>query len=276
MIRAGVIGSPARHSLSPIIHKAWLTEAGIAGDYRIHDIAVDRFEAVVQTLRAEGVSGLNVTLPFKERALALADAASDRARDAGAANVLVFREGRVWADNTDGVGLVEAFVANDFGPALTASPVVILGAGGAVRGAVAALVGAAREVRVVNRTLDKAQALAAGFGTNVKAYGWDDLPAALAGAGALINGTSLGLEGRAPLQLDLGPLPRGAPVMDMVYKPLRTAFLQTADARGHPTIDGLDMLIGQARPSFEAFFGQRPPAAVDVRTLCLDELERRG
>ena len=136
--------------------------------------------------------------------------------------------------------------------------------------------GEAREVRVVNRTLARAQELAASIGGNVKAYAWTDLDAALGGAGALINGTSLGLEGNAPLQVDLRHLPKGAPVMDMVYRPLRTAFLQAADERGHPTIDGLDMLIGQAKPSFEAFFGRRPPAAVDVRTLCLDALERRG
>ena len=121
-----------------------------------------------------------------------------------------------------------------------------------------------------------AEELAASIGGNVKAYAWTDLDAALGGAGALINGTSLGLEGNAPLQVDLRHLPKGAPVMDMVYRPLRTAFLQAADERGHPTIDGLDMLIGQAKPSFEAFFGRRPPAAVDVRTLCLDALERRG
>ena len=276
MIRAGVIGSPAKHSLSPIIHTAWLKEAGIDGGYRIYDIAADQFEDTVQALRAEGLSGLNVTLPFKERALALADEASPRARGAGAANVLVFRGDRIAADNTDGVGLIEAFAANDFGPVLTASPVVVLGAGGAARGVVAALADEAREVRVVNRTLARAQELAASIGGNVKAYAWTDLDAALGGAGALINGTSLGLEGNAPLQVDLRHLPKGAPVMDMVYRPLRTAFLQAADERGHPTIDGLDMLIGQAKPSFEAFFGRRPPAAVDVRTLCLDALERRG
>jgi shikimate dehydrogenase len=276
VIRAGVIGSPAKHSLSPIIHKAWLKEAGIDGGYRIYDIAADQFEDTVQALRAEGLAGLNVTLPFKERALALADQASPRARDAGAANVLVFREGRIEADNTDGAGLIEAFVANDFGPVLTASPVVVLGAGGAARGVVAALAVAGREIRVVNRTRARADELAASIGLNVKAYGWADLPRALTGAGALINGTSLGLEGGGPLHVDLTGLAVSAPVMDMVYKPLRTAFLQAADERGHPTIDGLDMLIGQARPSFEAFFGRRPPPAVDVRTLCLDALERRG
>lgn len=276
MIRAGVIGSPAKHSLSPIIHKAWLKEAGIDGDYRTYDIAADQFEAVVQVLRAEGLSGLNVTLPFKERALALADEASPLAMDAGAANVLVFGEGRALADNTDGAGLIEAFVANDFGAALTGNPVVVLGAGGAARGAVAALAATAREVRVVNRTPARAKELATEMGANVKAYDWADLDTALRGAGALINSTSLGLEGHAPLKVDLRHLPIGAPVMDMVYKPLRTAFLQTADERGHPTIDGLDMLIGQARPSFEAFFGSRPSAEVDVRALCLDALERRG
>jgi shikimate dehydrogenase len=275
MIRAGVIGSPAKHSLSPLIHNAWLKAAGIDGLYDLYDIPADEFAQVVETLRGGGLAGLNVTLPFKEQALALADTVTERARKAGAANVLAFKpSGRIHADNTDGLGLLAAFAEQ--APNYDASSVatVILGAGGAARGAAAALVEAGSPcVRLVNRTRARAAEIAAELGEAVEVYDWSDAAAALDGAGALINATSLGLAGGQPLVIDLDPLPQAAPVMDMVYKPLPTPLLSDARARGHTVVDGLAMLIGQARPSFEMFFGQAPDAAVDVRAVVLKALQ---
>ena len=268
---AGVIGRPVRHSLSPIIHNAWLAAAGVDGVYVAMSPAPDRLAALIEGLRGGAVRGLNVTLPYKEQALALADQVSDRAAAAGAANLLVFAEdGRVLADNTDGHGLLAAFAVQ--APALRPAdaPVVILGAGGAARGAAAAFVAAgAPQVRLVNRTRAKAVAIAEALGAQIKVFGWDEVSSAMAGAGELVNATALGLEGGAPLELDLAGLPQEAVVMDMVYRPLLTPLLIRARASGRMIVDGLEMLIRQAEPSFEAFFGQPPPASVDARMLAL-------
>lgn len=274
---AGVIGRPVRHSLSPIIHNAWLAAAGVDGVYVALSPTADRLAALIDGLRGGAIRGLNVTLPFKEPALALADQASDRALRAGAANLLVFTaDGRVLADNTDGQGLLAAFAAQAPTFRADAAPVVVLGAGGAARGAAAAFVDAsAPEVRLVNRTRARAEAIGAALGGTVKVFGWDQLADALGGAGALVNATSLGLEGGQPLTLDLAALAPGAPVMDMVYRPLHTPLLVSAAASGHGIVDGLEMLIGQAVPSFEALFGRSPPAGVDVRALALMALGSR-
>ena len=275
---AGVIGRPVRHSLSPIIHNAWLAAAQIDGVYVALSPAPDRLAALVDGLRGGVVRGLNVTLPYKEQALALADQASDRAGRAGAANVLVFSEdGRVTADNTDGQGLLAAFAAQAPAFRPSAAPVMVLGGGGAARAAAAALVQAgAPEVRLVNRTRDRADAIAETLGATIKVFGWDQARGALAGAGGLINATSLGLEGGQPLNLNLDGLPPEAVVMDMVYRPLLTPLLNRAHTAGHAVVDGLEMLIRQAEPSFEAFFHRPPPPDVDVRGLALAALEARA
>ncbi|QUD86655.1 shikimate dehydrogenase [Phenylobacterium montanum] len=273
---AAVVGRPVRHSLSPLIHNAWLAAAGIDGAYLALSPSEEGFPHLVEGLRGSSLAGINVTLPFKEAALAAADVASTRAQLAGAANLLLFAEdGSVQADNTDGQGLLGAFAsqASGFDPA--AAPVVILGAGGAARGAAAAFVLAgAPKVRLVNRTKGRAEAIAHALGEAVSAHAWSELPGLLDDAGALVNATSLGLEGQAPLEIELDPLPASAPVMDMVYRPLTTRLLEDAAGAGHPVVDGLEMLILQAAPSFEAFFGQAPPAGVDVRALALAALEQ--
>ncbi len=271
---AGVVGAPVRHSLSPLIHNAWIAAAGLDGAYVPFAPAEARFADFVNGLRGGAIRGLNVTLPFKEQALALADRASDRAWDAGAANLLVFEpDGQVFADNTDGLGLLAAFAgqAPGFDPA--AAPVVILGAGGAARGAAAAFKAAgAPQVRIVNRTLARAEAICEALGERAKAFPLDAAAAAFEGAGAVINATSAGLSGAGALDVPLAATPETAVVMDMVYKPLHTPFLRAAEALGRPTVDGLAMLIGQAVPSFEAFFGVPPPAGVDVRALARETL----
>jgi shikimate dehydrogenase len=271
---AGVAGRPVRHSMSPILHNAWLAAAGIDGVYVALSPTAEGFGALAEGLRGGTIRGLNVTIPFKAAALAGADVASARARRAGAANLLVFEaDGTIRADNTDGEGLIRAFAAQAPDLDLAAAPVVVLGAGGAARGAAAALLDAgAPEVRLVNRTRAKADAVADQLGGPVAVYGWGEIANANAGAGALVNATSLGLDGRDPPLGALAGLPAGAVVMDMVYKPLKTGLLAAAEAAGHRTVDGLAMLIGQAVPSFEAFYGRPPPAGLDVRALALARL----
>jgi shikimate dehydrogenase len=268
---AGVVGNPIAHSLSPILHNAWLDAAGIDGVYVALEPHEGGFRRLAEGLKATSFRGLNVTLPFKPDALAAADHIHPRARRAQAANLLTFKEGRVSADNTDGAGLLAAFAeqAPGFDPA--AGPVAILGAGGAARGAVVALLDAGcPHVRVVNRTLGRAQALTTDLGG--EAYALSDAEAAFQGATAVINATSAGLADDNTPAFPLEATPDGCVVMDMVYKPLLTPFLARAQALGRPTVDGLAMLIGQARPSFEAFFGQPPPAELDVRALALKAL----
>lgn len=273
---AGVVGAPVRHSLSPVLHNAWIAAAGLDAVYVPFTPPQDRFATFVEGLRGGAIRGLNVTLPFKEQALALADTVSSRARLAAAANVLVFAEdGSIWADNTDGVGLLAAFAIQAPGFDPKAAPVVILGAGGAARGAAAAFVEAgAPEVRIVNRTLSRAEAIADALGPQVSAHGQAATAAAFDGAGAIVNATSAGLADDAVPDFPLEVAPKTCVVMDMVYKPLKTPFLVRAEALGLATVDGLEMLVRQAVPSFEAFFGAPPPASVDVRALALAALEQ--
>ncbi|WP_312166869.1 shikimate dehydrogenase [Phenylobacterium sp.] len=269
---AGVVGRPIAHSMSPILHNAWLAAAGIDGVYVPFSTQPGRFTAFAQSLRGGSVAGLNVTLPFKAEALALADEASFRARSAEAANVLVFGEdGMIFADNTDGLGMLAAFAEQAPGFDPQAGPVAILGAGGAARGAAAAFVEAGcPEVRIVNRTLLKAQEVAGPLGAT--ALPLSEAAAAFAGVVAVVNATSAGLSGSAALEVPLEATPADAVIMDMVYKPLKTPFLAQGQALGRRTVDGLAMLIGQAVPSFEYFFGQPPPREVDVRSLAIRAL----
>ena len=266
-IAAAVIGNPASHSLSPAIHNAWIAAAGLDAHYGW--IEADNEAAFERVVRSGTLRGLNVTIPYKEAALRIADRAGDLARLAGAANLLLLQDGEIVADNTDGPGLLAALKAQaGFEPAK--GPAVILGAGGAARGAAAALVLAGSpQVRIGNRTRERAHALAASLGPTAIDYARPE--EAFDGAALIINATSLGLGGGAGPRAPLEYAPGDAVVMDMVYKPLVTEFLDRAARRGHPTVDGLEMLIGQARPSFEAFFG-RPPPDIDVRAVALEAM----
>lgn len=272
---AGVAGHPVRHSLSPLIHNAWLDAAGLDGVYVAFAPDADRFEVFVEAFRGGAIRGLNVTVPFKEVALACADVVSPRAEAAAAANLLTFEsDGTIAADNTDGIGLLGAFAAQASGFDPKAGPIAVLGAGGAARGAVAALIAAgAPQVRIVNRTLAKAEAVAGAIGQGVVACPLSAAAGAFEGVSAVINATSAGLSGEGVLDAPLEATPETAVVMDMVYKPLETPFLARARALGRRTVDGLEMLVRQAIPSFEAFYGLTPPTAeVDVRALALKAL----
>lgn len=268
---AGVVGQPIAHSMSPVLHNAWIAAAGLDAVYVPFAVTEAGFPSFVAGLRGGSVRGLNVTLPFKLMALDTADQVSLRAELAGAANVLVFRpDGQILADNTDGLGLLAAFAEQAPGFDPQAGPVVLLGAGGGAQGAAAAFAEAGcPEIRIVNRTRSRAEALAERFGA--KAFGLDEVASALAEANAVINTTSAGLSGER-LDVPFAATPDRCVAMDMTYKPLRTPFLQAAEATGRKTVDGLAMLIGQAIPSFEAFFGQLPPAEADVRGLAIQTL----
>ena len=257
---AGVAGQPISHSLSPLIHRAWIAAAGLDADYLAYSPAdAAEFAALVADGRAGRLRGLNVTAPFKEQALALADEAGVTARTCGSANLLLFENGRVRANSTDGAGLMSAL--GEQAPQLDVGgrSVVVLGAGGAARAAAAALKAAGAQVGVLNRTRARAASVAADLGVAVVE------PGALDGAALVINALSV-----AP-EVDVARLRDDAVLMDMGYRPLITPFLAAGRDRGLAVVDGLAMLIGQARPSFRALFGVEPPP-LDVRDLALCDL----
>jgi shikimate dehydrogenase len=266
---AGIVGRPVAHSLSPVLHNAWIAAAGIDAAYVPFAPGADGFGALVQGLRGGVIRGLNVTLPFKAEALALADLADAAATAASAANLLLFHvDGMIEARNTDGIGLLAAFREQAPAVELSAGPVVVLGAGGAAQGAVAALASAGvSELRVVNRARARAEALAERFGA--EAFALEQAERAFIGAVAIINATSAGFGENEVVAWPLHAASVSVAVMDMVYKPLLTPLLADARTRGMTTVDGLAMLIGQARPSFEALFGQPPPTSVDARSIAL-------
>jgi shikimate dehydrogenase len=260
MTRAGVAGQPIAHSLSPLIHNAWIAAAGLDADYCAFAPAdAAGFASLIAEARAGRLRGLNVTAPFKEQALALADRVGAAARTCGSANLLLFTDGLVEADSTDGAGLMAALAEQAPQLSVRGQRVVVLGAGGAARAAVAALRDAGADVGVLNRTRSRAEALSADLGVAVAEA------STLVGAALVVNALS------APPEIDMDALHADAVLMDMTYRPLKTAFLAAGQARGQTTVDGLAMLIGQARPSFRSLFGQDPPD-IDVRALALAAL----
>ncbi len=269
--QAGVLGWPVRHSLSPRLHGHWLKRYGLAGSYEHLPVPPQVFGGYVRALVAEGYAGANVTVPHKQAALALCDAVDPAARAIGAVNTLVFRDGRILGSNTDAYGFLENLRQEvpDWRPA--AGPAVVLGAGGAARAVAFALREAGvPQVRVLNRTAARAERLADDLGEGIAARAW--AAAALEGANLLVNTTSLGMSGHPPLEIDLTPLPAGALVTDIVYVPLETPLLRAARAAGHPTVDGLGMLLHQARPGFEAWFGRAPEVDAALRVSILAAL----
>jgi len=266
---AGVVGQPIHHSLSPFLHTAWLRDLGLNGVYAPFGPKDEHgFDRLILSCRSNGIKGLNVTAPFKAQALALADTVSDTAKKAGSANLLTFDDdGHIHADSTDGHGLIRAFELQAPECDLSSAPVAIMGAGGASRAVVAALLNkGCPEVRIINRTLARAEELVFAFKTGVTAFDLTQVARAFDGAIAVINAASGG-----PHPLFDG-LDENAAVMDMTYRPLKTAWLQAAEAKGLKTVDGLNMLIEQARPSFQAFYGAEPRADYDIRKLTLDFL----
>ncbi len=264
---AGVMGWPVSHSRSPRLHGYWLEQSGIDGAYLPLAVPPERIAEAIRALPALGFRGANVTVPHKEAALRAVDRVDPVARRIGAVNTIVVGEdGSLEGRNTDAYG----FLANlrDGAPEWRpeAGPALVLGAGGAARAVVAALVDAGvPEIRLFNRTAAKAEALAADIGGPIRIVDTSDV----AGTALLVNTTSLGMAGQPPLDLDLTGLPPAAIVTDIVYTPLITPLLALAQARGNPIVDGLGMLLHQAVPGFEAWFGHRPVVTPALRTFVL-------
>ena len=267
MKRACVIGWPVEHSRSPLIHRYWLKHYGIDGAYEKEAVRPEDLAGFLGLLAAHGYAGANVTLPHKEAALQLAAVADEAARAIGAANTLwLDQAGRLSAGNTDAYGFITNLEAEAADWNTDRRPVMVLGAGGAARAILHGLLseGASR-ILLANRTRDRAEALARAFGPSVTVVDWDDRHRALAGCGLLINATSLGMTGKDKLDIDLGALPADAVVADIVYSPLETELLAAARARGNRIVDGLGMLLHQAVPGFERWFGVRPEVTPALR-----------
>ena len=269
---AGVIGSPIAHSKSPDLHGFWLKRYGIKGHYIHLDVDQSDLEEVLRAMPKMGFVGANVTIPHKEKVLAIADIVTDRAALIGAANTLIFRaDGKLHADNTDGYGFVENLRSNaDWDP--KAGPAAVFGAGGAARAVIASLIDVGvTEIRLSNRTRLRSEALKAEFGTKVTVYEWVQAGNMLEGAMTVVNTTSLGMVGKPEFKVPLDALSPKAVVTDLVYTPLRTAFLENAAKNGCQTVDGLGMLLHQAAPGFERWFGTRPEVDDDTRQVLLGE-----
>ena len=266
---AGVIGWPVAHSRSPLIHNYWLQKHGLAGSYVQLAVPPGQLAMALPGLAALGFRGCNVTIPHKIDTLKLMRVADANATRIGAVNTVVVQpDGSLKGINTDGFGYIQSLLDAHPDWRADAGPVVVLGAGGAARAVVLALADhGAKEIFLVNRTPDKAEAMAAEFASPVKAVAWDQRHAALGGAALLVNTTSQGMQGYPPLDLDLSALPKNALVSDIIYAPLETPLLLAAKARGNPTVGGLGMLLNQARPAFEAWFGVLPDITPELRRL---------
>ena len=269
---AGVIGSPIAHSRSPRLHGYWLDRYGLRGHYVPLDIARQDLSEALRLLPRVGFVGANVTIPHKETVLRLADVVTDRAALIGAANTLIFRkDGKIHADNTDGTGFLANLRQNAPGWRPAAAPAMVLGAGGAARAVVAALIEAGvPEIVLANRTRARAEALRADLGAKVTVRDWVQATAMIGEVGLLVNTTALGMIGKPDLQIAMDDLVPGTIVNDLVYTPLRTAFLDSAEQRGATVVDGLGMLLHQAAPGFERWFGHRPDVDDATRDAVID------
>jgi shikimate dehydrogenase len=270
---ACLIGWPAAHSRSPLIHHYWLRKLGIEGGYNIEAVPPEGFAEFVLHLSTHGFVGANVTIPHKERALMLSKPDA-RARAVGAANTLWYEGDELRSTNTD----IEGFINNldVCAPGWDgATDALVLGAGGSARAVVFGLIERGiKRVHLANRTLERARALADQFGANVEPVSWDAIGDRLPRAALLVNTTSLGMQGQPPLEVDVGLLPPHAVVADLVYVPLQTALLSAARARGLKTADGLGMLLYQAVRGFELWFGQRPEVTSELRDLVEADLTK--
>ena len=268
---AGVIGSPIAHSRSPQLHQHWLRTYGIRGHYIPMDVAASDLEQAVRTLPKLGFIGVNVTIPHKEAILSIADLVTDRAILIGAANTLIFRkDGKIHADNTDGYGFIENLKNGAPGWQPKSGPAAVLGAGGAARAVVASLLDAGvPEIFIANRTRVRADKLKSDFGSRLRVFDWVQAGNMIEDASLVVNTTSLGMVGKAEMRVPLDGLRPSTVVTDLVYAPLKTHLLATAEEAGCVTVDGLGMLLHQAVPAFERWFGKRPEVDHETRAAAL-------
>lgn len=268
---AGVIGNPVAHSRSPKLHNHWLRKYGIAGHYVPMHVEKDDLENVLRMMPRMGFVGCNITIPHKVTAMEIADIVTDRATLIGAANTLIFRkDGKIHADNTDGYGFIASLKQGAPKWDASAGPAAVLGAGGAARAVIASLIEAgAPEILLTNRTRANADALRDDFGARVTVVEWVQAGNMLEDAMTVVNTTSLGMKGASDFRVPLDGLRPDAVVTDIVYEPLKTKLLQEAEARGCTIVDGLGMLLHQAVPGFERWFGQRPEVDAEARAAAL-------
>ena len=270
---AAVLGHPINHSKSPKLHNYWLSLFNIGGYYIPLDIDPRNFENSIRALIDLGFVGANVTIPYKEKVLKIADKISDRAAIIGAANTLTFlQDGRIYADNTDGYGFLQNIKCkyNDWSAGEGTS--VVFGAGGASRAILGALIeDGANEVILANRTRSRADQLRSDFGAKIKVVDWTKVQNYLSDASTVINATSLGMDGKEELPIPLQGLRKNTLVTDIVYTPLNTPLLENAGKRGCRTVDGLGMLIHQAIPGFERWFGVKPDVSENLRELLISQ-----
>lgn len=258
-VRAGVIGHPIKHSKSPLIHNHWIAEHGLQGEYTAIDIAPENLKEGVQKLIDNGFAGFNVTVPHKQEIFKLCENVDGKAKTIGAVNTVVVKNGTLHGTNTDAFGFMQNVHQSAFGLDFVHRPSVVLGAGGAARAIVYGLIEAgARQIIVTNRTEEKAKEIAAMNPDIVSVVSWSAREKMLRDAGFLVNTTSLGMVGKDALEIDLALLPNDAVVSDIVYAPLETDLLLQAKARGNQIVTGIGMLLHQARPAFEKWFGVLP------------------
>jgi shikimate dehydrogenase len=268
---AGVMGWPVAHSLSPRLHGYWLQHYGIDGAYVPLPVRPERLGSALRALADLGFAGCNLTVPHKEAALGALDEIAEDARRIGAVNTILVRaDGSLYGWNTDIEGFAQSLIAALPEWSIAGKHAVVLGAGGAARAVVAAVQNlGAEEVVILNRTRERAEALATDLGGAIRPLAWERRSEALSQAALLINTTTLGMLGKPPLSIDLAPLPTDAVVADIVYAPLETPLLAEARRRGHRVVDGLGMLLYQAVPGFEAWFGRRPEVTPALRDFVL-------
>jgi len=273
--RACVAGWPVAQSRSPLVHGYWLASLGILGRYDRAAVPPGAFAQFAETIGKDGLVGANVTIPHKESAFAVCDELTAAAADLGAVNTLWRENGALWGDNTDVAGFLDNL--DEEAPGWDDKPpsVVVLGAGGAARAILKGLLTRGVErIAIVNRTLERAERLAAHFGPSTAAHPFADAPSLLRGAGLLVNASSLGMSGQSPLDLDIRALPETAIVADIVYLPLETPLLIRAKERGLRRVGGLGMLLHQAAPGFERWFGARPAVTAELRGLIAADIVR--
>ena len=273
--RACVAGWPVAQSRSPLIHGYWLASLGIQGRYDRAAVPPGAFAQFAETIGKDGLVGANVTIPHKESAFAVCDELTAAAADLGAVNTLWREDGALWGDNTDVAGFLDNLDEEAPGWDDKAPTAVVLGAGGAARAILRGLLTRGVErIAIVNRTLERAERLAVHFGPSTAAPPFADAPSLLRGAGLLVNASSLGMSGQSPLDLDIRALPETAIVADIVYLPLETPLLARAKERGLRRIGGLGMLLHQAAPGFERWFGARPAVTAELRGLIAADIVR--
>ena len=273
-IMAGVMGWPVAHSRSPLIHNHWIHQYQLTGAYGLFPVQPDQIEVAIRGLGALGLAGCNITIPHKVAAMRCVDWIDPLAKQVGAINTIVVQpNGELHGYNNDGFGYLQSIQANYPDWQANHQTVVMLGAGGAARAILVALLNeGVSEIRLVNRTKEKADELAREFGARVQAYDWSKRHQALSGAHLLVNTTSQGMQGQPSLDIQLDELSPTALVTDIVYTPLETPLLAAARARGNPTTNGLGMLIHQARPAFKAWFGVMPDVSPDLHQKLVSTL----